>query len=210
MPIAPLACKWASKQERQWAESQVLDQGPDELQYFWQLELQSLPAGRHFNTDLQSDVYQALHLHKSSSGSRCGSAMVVAANRGSSIPATAHGFACAMVCTLDGQMAALPLMLVGTYAKLGPTSFGMHILATSTPNNRTLIGISDDVALHQASFQMRVARSPDPEKPGAYVHVLSLCMCTELVLTMVLVCVFMNQVRTFCSTASPSIRLPWL
>ena len=59
---------WESAQERSWVWSQLQDHGADQLQYFEQLELESLPAGRNFNSDHRSGVYRNAHLRRSSSG----------------------------------------------------------------------------------------------------------------------------------------------
>jgi hypothetical protein len=88
--------------------------------------------------------------------------MAVQVNDGPVQPATALAFACALVSKLDGEVVALPLLVMDTYSKVGTAAFGTNILASTTPQRRLLIGISPDVAIHQAAFQLKVERSPDP------------------------------------------------
>jgi hypothetical protein len=139
--------KWRSTEEQDLVCSQLYGQGASELQYFEQMDLESLPSGRHFNTHRVSEKYRNAHLHRSSTGARCGSSIAVSQDGGSIIPATALAFACAFVCNLDGQLVALPLLLMEAFLKIGTASFGQNILASTVPYQRLLVGISPGVVL---------------------------------------------------------------
>jgi len=133
---------WDSEEEAGWVVAQLQAQGPGELQYFEQLELDSLPAGRHFNTERLCGRYRNQALRQSSSVGRCGSSIAVAQQGKPIVPATVVALACALVFKLDGRLAALPLLLLDTYRKAGAASFGLNILASSSSDRRILLGIS--------------------------------------------------------------------